>query len=77
MKNVTTTSQRLIPLEIMQDQAINLAASIASDFNHAVDLMPEEFRQRHQELFNLLLAQLPEEEKTHVLQCMPAKGETK
>jgi len=71
MKNVTTTSQRLIPLEIMQDQ------SIASDFNHAVDLMPEEFRQRHQELFNLLLAQLPEEEKTHVLQCMPAKGETK
>lgn len=58
MQNVTTTSQRLIAIEITQQHALNLAASIASDLNHAVDSMQEEFHKRHQKRFDLLLALL-------------------
>jgi len=76
MKNVTNQPTRLTSISITQEQALNLAASIASDFSNAVDLMPEDFKQRHHELFHLLLAQLPEEDKAHVLQCMPDIGAT-
>lgn len=71
------TAQRLITIEITQHQALNLAASIASDFRSAIDFMPEDFKKRHQELFDLLLAELTDEEKTRVLRCMPDQGGSK
>ena len=51
-----TTAQRLITIEITQHQALNLAASIASDFRSAIDFMRMTFRKRHLGLFDLLLA---------------------
>lgn len=42
--NVTTASQMLITIEITQHQALNLVASIASDFRSAIDFMPSDFR---------------------------------
>lgn len=75
--DTTIAAPRLITVELTQQQALNLAASIASDFNNAIDLMPKEFQQRHRELFDLLVAELPDADKSHVIACMTGQGVTK
>ena len=53
MPTVINPSQSLLAFELTQEQVLNIAASLASDLGSAADLMSEDFRERHFQLFEL------------------------
>jgi hypothetical protein len=74
MPTVTSPSQSRLAFELTQEQVLNIAASLASDLGMASSLMPDDFRERHFQLFELFVSKLTEANKSRVLGAMTHQG---
>ena len=74
MPTVTNPSQSRLVFELTQEQALHIAASLASDINCVADLMPEDFHQQHTQLLDIFMSKLSETGKARVLGAIPWEG---
>lgn len=74
MRQVTQPAQSLILFELTQDQVLHIAASLASDVTSAGELMPEDFKEQHFQLFELFVSRLSEAAKLRVFNALCHKG---
>lgn len=74
MPTVTHPAQSPILFELTQDQVLHIAASLASDVTSAGELMPEDFKEQHFQLFELFASRLSEAAKLRVFNALCHKG---
>ena len=74
MRQDTNPSQGALRFELTQEQALHIAASLASDISSAEDLMPADFHLQHLQLLDLFLKKLSEKQKSRVLGAISRKG---
>ena len=74
MRQNKTPSQSLICFELTQEQALHIAASLASDIGSAADFMPKDFHVMHLHLIDMFMTKLSADQKTRVLNAITFPG---
>ena len=74
MPKVTNPSQSCLVFKLTQEQALHIAASLASDINCVADLMSKDFHQRHTQLLYMFMSKLSETGKSRALGAIPWQG---
>lgn len=75
MQIVTKPSQSLLCFELTQEQALHIAASLASVIGSAANLMPKDFHLKHLQLLDLFMTKLSKAQKSCVFGAISRQGE--